>query len=304
MKLLAGSVVRGNHQDASQGGLYLVDLDAQSVHQVVDWNDTQFQWQGRGRERGLRGIAFDGETIYCVASDELFAFSPSFELLGSWQNPYLKFCRGIAVYKRKLFITSSGFDTIVGFDLDTQEIDWALQILSPGTGIGAHPFNPMSDEGPIMLAKLDLRGLYCDGSGMYMTCNRGLLRFSGNAISTAVELPPGSHDAQPFRDGVLFNDSTDSVLRYAGRGEGEEDRALPVPHCSESDVENRDWCNDTLALAGFARGLCRISDTVVAGGSSPAAVTLYDLAANETLLTVRLSMDARSSIHGLEIWPY
>jgi hypothetical protein len=108
-------------------------------------------------------------------------------------------------------------------------------------------------------------------------------------------LPPGTHDARPFRDGVLFNDSLAGALRYSGRGEGEEDRAMPVPHYY--DVSHRDWCNDALANAGFARGLCQLSETVVAGGSSPAAVSLYDLAANRTLLSVRLSPDARSSIH-------
>ena len=30
------------------------------------------------------------------------------------------------------------------------------------------------------------------------------------------ELPPGTHNARPFRDGVLFNDSDADVLRYSG----------------------------------------------------------------------------------------
>ena len=44
-----------------------------------------------------------------------------------------------------------------------------------------------------------------------------------------LELPAGSHNARPWRDGVLFNDTEADALRYAGRGEGREDRALPVP---------------------------------------------------------------------------
>jgi hypothetical protein len=43
---------------------------------------------------------------------------------------------------------------------------------------------------------------------------------------------------------------------------------------------------------------------VVAGGSSPSTVTLYDLAADERLLSVNLSRDVRNAIHGLEVWPY
>ena len=60
----------------------------------------------------------------------------------------------------------------------------------------------------------------------------------------------------------------------------------------------------SIARQGFARGLCVISDTLVAGGSSPSTVSLYDLAANTRLLSVNLTMDVRNAIHGLAVWPY
>jgi hypothetical protein len=300
VKLLVSAVVRGDRQDLDLGGLYLVDLDHQTVDRVLSLDDAGQSWANRGRELGVRGIAIDGDRIYCMAGDELFAFGPDFALLGSWRNPYLKFCRGIAVFERKLFVASAGFDSVVAFDLDNHDFDWALQIQTRGFETGAHPFDPTSDDGPIMLSKLDIRDVFCDATGMYITAERGLIRFSGNNISTAVELPPGTHNARPYRDGVLFNDSLAGVLRYAGRGEGEEDRAMPVPHYY--DALHRDWCNDTLAVAGFARGLCQVNATVVAGGSSPAAISLYDLAGNRTLLSVRLSQDARTSIHSIAIY--
>jgi hypothetical protein len=284
VKLVASSVVRGTHPNASSGGLYLIDLETRTVHQPVGWNERQFKWDGRGRELGLRGIAFDGDTMYCVASDELYAFNSAFELKASWRNPYLKYCRGIAVFERKLFIVSSGFDSIIGFDMDAQTFDWALQVTSRGIGIGASPFDPNSEDGPIMLAKLDMRDIFCDGTGMYITSGPGMLRFSGNAISMAVELPPNSHNARPFRDGVLFNDSLGGTLRYTGRGEGEEDRAMPT--------------------ASLPRGLCVIGGAVVAGGSSPAAISVYDLAANERVLAVQISDDAQTSIHSIAVWPF
>jgi hypothetical protein len=302
VKLLSSAVVRGEHQDAGPGGLFLIDLEAQAVRQVVAPDDSRFDFRNRGRELGFRGIAIDGETIWCATSDELFAFDRDFKVLESCRNPYLEHCRGIAIYERKLFAASAGFDSIIGFDLDSQRFDWALQVLAPGFETGAHPFDPMSDDGPIMLGKLDLRDVYCDATGMYITCGRGLIRFSGNAITTAAELPPNSQNAQPFRDGILFNDSLDGTLRYTGRGEGEEDRAMPVP--KYSDIHHRDWCDDDLANAGFARGLCRLNNAVVAGGSSPAAISIYDLAANRTLLSVRLSPDARTAIHSIVVWPF
>jgi hypothetical protein len=302
VKLLASVVVRGDHQDPDHGGLYRVDLATQSVDRVIRLDDAAVDWSGRGRELGFRGIACDAERIYCMAGDELFAYAPDFELLGSWRNPYLKFCRGVAIFERKLYIASAGFDSIIAFDLDAHHFDWALQVLTQGFATGAHPFDPRSDDGPVVPGKLDLRDIFCDATGMYVTAERGLIRFSGKAITTAAELPPASHDARPFRDGLLFNDSLGGALRYTGRGEGEEDRALPVPQYY--DVLHRDRCNDALADAGFARGLHLLSDSVVAGGSSPAAISVHDLAANRTLLTVRLSPDACSSIHSISAWPF
>jgi hypothetical protein len=55
-KLIATSVVRGGHQGESHGGVYLVDFDDQSNQQVIDWDTADIDWQGRGWDRGLRGI--------------------------------------------------------------------------------------------------------------------------------------------------------------------------------------------------------------------------------------------------------
>lgn len=69
--LVATSVVRGSRQGESHGGVYLVDFAKGSVAQAIDWNRGDIDWQGRGWDRGLRGIAFDGERVYVAASDEL-----------------------------------------------------------------------------------------------------------------------------------------------------------------------------------------------------------------------------------------
>ena len=120
----------------------------------------------------------------------------------------------------------------------------------------------------------------------------------------SVELPPESHNAQPYRDGVLFNDTKDDVLRYTGRGDGAEDRAMAVPRYDSSDLQHQGRGESSIVRASFARGLCVLSDRVVAGGSSPSTISIYDLANNETLLSVNLTMDVRNTIHGLERWPY
>lgn len=52
MKLVVTSVVRGAQQGDSHGGVYLIDLQDQTVEQKLDWNTVDIDWQGRGWDRG------------------------------------------------------------------------------------------------------------------------------------------------------------------------------------------------------------------------------------------------------------
>jgi len=290
--------------------VFLIDLANEQVEQVIDWNSPDIDWTGRGADRGLRGIAFDGDLVYIAASDELFAYTPDFQLVDSWRNPYLKHCHEIACFGRTLFLTSTGFDSILGFDLDKKEFNWAMHVQEDQYRFAAARFNPTDDSttsgSPLMLNRLHINNVHCNEHGLYLCGLRseGMLHYNGRTITMAVTLPTGTHNAQPFRDGVLFNDSQADVLRYTGRGEGYEDRAMAVPSYKPEDMTHL-WADDgQVARPGFARGLCVISDSVVAGGSSPSTVTLYDLRANKTLVSVTLSRDVRNAIHGLEVWPY
>ena len=163
----------------------------------------------------------------------------------------------------------------------------------------------MGSDGPLMLNKLHLNNVHCSDGGMYLTGLRtgGMLHFNGKTILMSVELPPGTHNARPFRDGVLFNDTAADLLRYSGRDD-REDRSLPVPHYPEAMLTHRDSDTSGLARPGFARGLCVLSERLVAAGSSPSTVTVYDLQENRQVLSVNLSRDVRNAIHGLAIWPF
>jgi hypothetical protein len=306
VKLVTTSVVRGSHQGESHGGVYLLDLQDNTVRQTLDWNTAAIDWQGRGWDRGLRGIAFDGEVVYIAASEELFAYRPDFSLIGSWRNPYLRHCHEIAVHERRLYLASTAFDTVLGFDLDAQEFSWALHVAAHQFQFKGNVFDPRSADGPLPLNKLHLNNVHCTPGGLYVTGLKtgGMLLYNGARVQMAVELPPGTHNAQPFRDGVLFNDTEADALRYTGRGEGREDRALKVPRYAPEQLTHTNLDESKVARQGFARGLCVLSDTVVAGGSSPSTVSVYDLAANTRLLSVNLTMDVRNAIHGLAVWPY
>lgn len=306
MKLVATSVVRGSQQGESHGGVYLLDLERQQAELKLDWNNAGIDWAGRGGDRGLRGIAFDGDTVYIIASDELFAFRPDFTLVGSWRNRYLKHCHETSIFDRTLYIASTGFDSLLGFDLDEQAFNWAMHIDVQRFRFKGETYDPHGDDGPLQLNKLHINNVHCHDDGLYLSGLRtgGLVHFNGTTLAMGAELPAGTHNAQPFRNGVLFNDSEADRLRYAGRGDGTEDRAMAVPKYAQRDLRNTEFGDGQVARQGFARGLAVISDSVVGGGSSPSTVVVYDLAANRRLVTVNLSMDIRNAIHGLEVWPY
>jgi hypothetical protein len=305
-KLITTSVVRGSNQGESHGGVYIIDLGNQDAQQVLDWNTTNIDWQGRGWDRGLRGIAIHEETVYIAASDELFAYTPDFKLLGSWRSPYLKHCHEIDLWQDKLFLSSTGFDSILAFDLKKRQFDWALYVEAEGFRFKGSVFNPQSDEGPLLLNKMHINSICCRQGGMYISGLRtgGMLHFNGKHIRMAVELPQGTHNAQPFRDGVLFNDTEADLLRYTGRGEGEEDRSLRVPKYDVSELTHTRMDDSKLARQGYARGLCVVNHRVVAAGSSPSTVSLYDLKSSKKLMSVCLTMDVRNAVHGLQVWPF
>jgi hypothetical protein len=301
--LIATSVVRGSRQGESHGGVYLVDLDRERVLQVIDWNKADIDWQGRGWDRGLRGIEFDGDRIFIAASDELFAYDREFRRIGSWRSPYLKHCHEISRFERRLYLTSTGFDSLLGFDLDRNRFAWGLHVQKTGSGLRGVPFDPMGEHGPPPSNALHLNSVVALQRGLYFAGLRtgGLLKFDGRTIREIASLPEGTHNARPHRDGILFNDSQADVVRFASPT---AQRVFRVPRYDEQRLTHRDLDDSRIARQAFARGLCVIDDHLVAAGSSPSTIALHDLDRVKTTLTITLSLDIRNAIHGLEVWPY
>lgn len=302
-KLLATSVVRGAQQGESHGGVYLLDFDQESAVCKLDWNTADIDWQGRGWDRGLRGIAFDGDNIFIAASDELFVYNPDFELLASYRNPYLKHCHEISVHERRLYLTSTGFDAILGFDLDKHHFCWGMQIGRFGDGYKGNPFDPQASSGPPLGNLLHLNSVSAQKKGLFISGLKtaAVLVFNGREIASWVNVPTGVHNARPHLDGVLFNDTQSDRVRFLNPA-GE--RSFEVPSCAPELLTHTDLDDSRVARSGFGRGLCALDDSLLAAGSSPSTISLHDLDSLKTLRSVILSYDVRNAIHGLEVWPY
>jgi hypothetical protein len=64
--------------------------------------------------------------FYIVASDELFCYDQAFTIQNSYKNHYLKHAHEIFRMERRLLLTSTGFDSLLSFNLDTKEFDWGF----------------------------------------------------------------------------------------------------------------------------------------------------------------------------------
>ncbi len=301
--VIATSVVRGSQQGESHGGIFSVDFDTREGRQHVDWNTSKIDFTGRGADRGLRGIAFDGDDIYVAASDELFCYDRAFAIQHSFRNRYLKHCHEICRKDRHIFLTSTGFDALLAFNLESRSYEWGFQLQQTYGEWTGHRFDPRTDTGPAPVNDFHLNMVHVDDTGIYLSGLKtaALLhlnhRFEVREVSS---LPAGTHNARPWRNGILFNDTASNCVRYVAR-DGTE-KAFSIITYDESKLTYVDADDSLVARQGFGRGLATVDDRFVAVGSSPSTITLYDLHSNQMVASVNLTMDVRNAIHGLEIW--
>ena len=312
------SVVRSADKGESHGGVFLIDLGDRTTVQVLDWDDASIDWDGRGGDRGLRGIAFHSGHVFLAASDEIFVYDRAFRLLDSIRNRYLKHCHEISIDGNKLFMTSTGFDSVLEYDLTSgtfargycvrfggllrsRHIRAPLRVrLTPRLSI----FDPNGPDGPRRGDSAHINNVFIRDGSLYIG-GMGLgdvWRISGEELSRFARIPYWNHNARPFRDGVILNWSSKDRVALFDRV-GRATQSASVPHFDPSQLEYS-WLPRDFARQGFARGLAVIGHDLVVGGSSPSTITLYRLDPLRSIMSVNVSKDVRNCVHGLEIWPY
>jgi hypothetical protein len=313
--LIVSSVVRSTHQGESHGGVYLVDMASGAVEQVIDWNDAAIDWEGRGGDRGLRGIAFAGDRLFLAASDEIFVYDRRFRRQGSLSNRYLKHCHEIFVAGDRLFVASTGFDSALEFDLSSErfmrgyclrfaELWRARRRLRIRPRPSFRIFDPGSADGPAPADTAHLNNVFVADDWLFASgVNMGTVWcVRGERLRRFARIPYGSHNARPFRDGVLMNHTATDRVAYVGRY-GKVLRSFPLPRYAPGELLHAELTADK-ARPAFGRGLAVLDDDHFVGGSSPATVTLYRFDSSEPLRSVNITMDVRNAVHGLEVWPF
>lgn len=318
-KVLVTDVIRSTHQGDSHGGVYLVDLETEEVQKKLDWNAGDIDWEGRGGDRGLRGIAFWRDRVIIAASDEIFFFDKDFKRLSSVRNDYLGLCHEIWVAGDRLLLTSTAFDSILEYDLQSGRFlsGLSIRVLSeppPGVVIGPQhlnfkPFDPNAPGGP---HKADTIHINAVSRMQGMTFISGvrlpvLFIFDGRRVGLGAKLPTWTHNARPWRDGVIYNSTSEEKVCFADRA-GNIRAAIDIYKHDPATLINMNLPSD-VARPNFARGLTAWTGDpsrpgIVIGGSSPSTVSVFDIDRAARIKTITFGNDVRNAPHGLAVWPF
>ena len=335
--VVTSSVIRSAEKGESHGGVYIVDLKKGESVKVLDWDKADIDWEGRGADRGLRGIELYNGKIFLAASDELFLFDKSWSIINSYTNDYLKHCHEITRVGNMLLLTSTGYDSILSFNLDNKEfikgyhffmdrfqIKRNLMSLKINKFINRNgkkiragkilprpipkvrKFNPRKEDGPSRGDNLHINNVEVDNkhSGFFVSGTKigHLLYCNENKVSSYMRIPYLTHNAKPFKGGTIANNTyADGISFFSS--ESTRERNFEIIKYSENELENNDIPDDH-ARQAFGRGLVATEEGLVVGGSSPATISVYDFKSAKRFKTVNITMDIRNSIHGLELWPY
>ncbi|HCT44404.1 MAG: hypothetical protein CMJ35_08035 [Phycisphaerae bacterium] len=309
-KVLMTDVVRSSQQGDSHGGAYLIDLQRGEYEQVLDWDRIDISWEGRGQGRGLRGICFVGDEIFIAASDELFVFNQSFDILRSYKSDYLHHCHEICYDgHRYIYLSSTSFDSVLRFDTREERFDrgWWMRPMKLGSGVElrATVFDPNEPDGPPHGDHLHLNNVcYTNGVCMFSGLAMNMLAsIIDDKVRPYAIVPPTTHNCQPLGKGVVMNSTGQDALVLGDRS-ARVLKKFEYPRYKREELSHADIPGD-YARQAFGRGLCvdRVSKLLIAG-SSPGTVSAFSAQKGEMVATLQVSNDLRNAPHGLEIWPY
>lgn len=294
MKILASSAVRAANHGETHGGLYLIDFNNKSFDKVLDWS-AEIDFNGRGAERGLRGLAIYKDYIVAAASSSILILDRKFNIINTLHNKYLHYCHEICIKDNILYVISTGYDAIICFDLDKDKFIESYIVAGGKTRV----FNPNIDNANIIKKDtMHLNNVSVYNNEIYYsgTNNGSIYKLGGGK---AAKIPGGTHNAQLINNKVLYNNTVSGSITLK-HIDGGIIRNVGITKIHKSRMLNS-ALSDKIAKQPFARGLLKINDKLI-GGSSPAMITLYDWASFKKEYEMSMMNDIRYTIHGIEVY--
>ena len=111
--------------------------------------------------------------VFIAASDELFVFDQGFNIVDSYRNQYLSQCHEIHRDGDTLWLTSTGFDAVLAFDLTAGRFSTGLHVDRSYSGrlvrklnllprYSVVKFDPSGTDGPPSRDRLHINNVWAD----------------------------------------------------------------------------------------------------------------------------------------------
>jgi len=276
-KIFASTVIRASMPGGEHGGLYKIDLETKQVDKVISWvrDDILHDLGAGGGDRGMRGIAQVGDSLFISGSRYLFEFNKNYELVNQFDHPKFNGTHEIKYYNGKIYATSNAFDSILVFDVEKRE--WEYGILHK---VGKVQFNDIPRRETAHICSLSILDdtLWYSGSKLDKLWGVNL---TTNKVTNKDIQHKGPHDCQHYKGDIVYNLSKESKTVWENHG---------VWDTPEIPVHGK----DSTSRYKYTRGMCLFDDKIVSG-TSPASIIIITPETNEVDY-IQLEKDVRYSV--------
>lgn len=299
MRVICSSVIRSvNKIGASHGGLYVIDYEKETVEQVLDWNYPYIRWDSGGGDRGLRGMIFYGDYLYTSGATHIYVFNKKFELVDKYEHPCFDGTHEMCLINDNLIVISNCFDAILSFNLTNKKWNGGFQHV-----LGKNPIVFKADEDIQHSDTLHLDTVsFKDGFIWYAGSTTEYLYGFNPFTQETKQIKlyyPNTHNAQFWKDGIVFNRSLESDTCYQVG-----DQLIyrwPTPKINRDLLRNQIVGDH--ARTEYTRGMA-IDGDMIAIGTSPATVHFFNLTSSEPQKSFIITTDIRNSICGMQLYPW
>ena len=259
---------------------------------------------------------YNGE-LYAAGARSIFVFNKDYELVRQYRHNLMQGTHELARWGKTLFSISNEYDMIMAFDLELCVWPVAMQC-----GLDEEMF-PLDPESPLVPEKDEKGNMIVDendpNSPKWKMVEKkdtmhldsvavvgNWLFYAGSTTECIYSINlhtkenryeklyfPNTHNAQPWRDGVVFNRSIESDTCYQVGNELVKQWKTPVFPTPIKNISINDH-----ARVGYTRGMVLAKDHVIVG-TSPASVHVFSLDSNMPVRSIYLSDDVRNSVCGM-----
>lgn len=299
MKIICSSVIRSSLNN-DHGAVYILNLDNNKYIQKLKTNK-KINFEGRGGERGFRGIKLYKENILIVSHNEIYIFDKNLNQIEILTAPeFSSSIHEISIHKDILYVTSTGYDSILLFDLIQKRFIKGYRI---NHFFKLKEFDYTSKYKPDLSDKMHINNVFVNDCGVFFSGTQfeNIIKYLNGVSEVYGKTVYGTHNCQPYGKDIICNNTLNDKISVFTRNGKEKDVYL-LHKVKKYKLENYN-VGDKIAKQPFARGLL-ITDGEIIGGSSPGMISVYDKKTHVEKNRVLLSNDITNCIHGISEYPY